>query len=107
MSNKINKHYRINKAILDEIQKKSGDKFGTEVSAIEYYLERGLCFEYIDSIESNYNKSLEKFMKELSYIKKLLEQLFSNKNFASNRSILKDEALLDFKKNLNNDKFVD
>ena len=106
MSNKISKHYRLDKDLIDQI-KKNSSRFGTEVKAVEYYLERGLYVEYIDTLEKDTKETLEKCIKDLTYIKKLLEQLFSNKNFASNRSVLKDEALLDFKKNLNNDKFVD
>ena len=42
---KIDRHYHISEDLLKEINNKSKDKFNTEVSAIEYYLKKGLEFE--------------------------------------------------------------
>lgn len=104
---KINKHYQISESILEELKDKSKDKFKNEISAIEYYLKVGLKYQEIKDTESVMLKDLNKCKNDITYVKKLLEQMFCNKKFACNRLIKDDEALKDFKKNLYRDKFYD
>lgn len=104
---KINKHYQISESILEELKDKSKDKFKSEISAIEYYLKAGLKYQEIKDTESVMLKDLNKCKNDITYVKKLLEQMFCNKKFACNRPTKDDEALKDFKKNLYRDKFYD
>jgi len=104
---KINKHYQISESILEDLKDKSKDKFKNEISAIEYYLKVGLKYQEIKDTESVMLKDLNRCKNDITYVKKLLEQMFCNKKFLCNRLPKDDEALKDFKKNLYRDKFYD
>lgn len=104
---RIDKHYQISKSLLEELKTVSKGNFKSEISAIEHYLKVGLKYQVIKDSESVMMKDINYCKNEISYIKKLLEQLFSNKKFACNRPIKDDEALRDFKKNLYKDNFYE
>lgn len=105
MIRKLDKHYKIREDLIKKIQKNSSGKFNTEIQAVEYYIEKGIEFEQVELFRDNLTSSLNYCIKEILYIKLLLEQLFANKNFASNREMKRDDSLRDFRENIYNEKF--
>jgi len=104
---KVDKHYRISKEIIDQIITLSKGKFTKEVSAIEYFLEKGIESVLKEKETDLLYKETKRNSKDIFYIKNLLEQMFCNKKFACNRKINDDEALKDFRNNLYKDKFYE
>jgi len=96
---RINKHYQLSSTLVEDLKRVSKGRFKNEVSAVEYYLNIGLKYQEIKDTESLMAKDIYTCKSEVMYVKKLLEQLFSNKKFVCNRAIKDDESLKDFKKN--------
>ena len=96
----INKHYQLSSSLVEDLKQLSKGRFKNEVSAVEYYLKIGLRYQELKDMDSLITKDLNYCKNEIFYIKKLLEQLFSNKKFVCNRKINDDESLKDFKKSL-------
>lgn len=95
---KIDKHYVISKNVIERLKRMSDGRFTTETKAVEYFLVMGM------NNFDNYNKeikifnTIEKTSGEIRYIKKLLKQLFVNKDFKVNKDINKDDMLKEFDK---------
>jgi len=104
---KVDKHYRISKDIIDQMIMLSKGKFTKEVSAIEFFLKKGIESVVKEKETDLLYKETKKNSKEIYYIKNLLEQMFCNKKFACNRKTNDDEALKDFRNNLYKDKFYE
>ena len=104
---KIDKHIQISKDLFLKLEDYRKGKFNTTISALEYYLEKGMMISEYYEVIDNIIKEVKYNNKKLSYIEKLLEQLFANKGFAVNIDKSKDFALNDFKKNINKDIFND
>lgn len=104
---KVDKHYRISKDIIDQIIALSNGKFPREVASIEYFLKKGIDSVVKEKSDDLLYKEVKRNSKDIYYIKNLLEQMFSNKKFACNRKINEDEALKEFRSNLYKDKFYE
>jgi len=106
-SKKVHKHYRISSELIEKINKQNNNRFSTETSALEYYLKKGLELEEQQNENINLMHSVQLCIKKITYIEKLLEQLFANKNFATNRNKSHDEALKEFRKRIFKDIYFD
>lgn len=104
--NKTNKHYAINNEIVNELSKRK-EKYNSETEALEYYLKLGMKSE--DKINDTEKAILEinACLKEVRYVKDLLEQLFTNMKYPKNKDVSKDDALKEFKKDLFKNKYND
>ena len=100
----LDKHYRISKDLIERIKKEKFEYFKCEVDCIEYYLEKGLMH---DKGMNEINNRLDKLTKDMIYLKKLLEQLFSNISFSENTNAQNNELLKEFKNSFINDKYFD
>ncbi len=106
-NNTVAKHYHLSKELSDELKSKMKGRFTTEIKAVEFYLKQGFIYdEAKDSLEE-ISKEINKCKNDVSFIKKLLIQLFVNKKFPLNRTIKDDEAYNNFIKNIYKDKYID
>lgn len=105
--NKVEKHYNLPKDLLDKIDNRSVGRFNNQTKAIEYYIKRGLEYEDYVNDKTNIEMEISKCSKDIKFLKKLIIQLFVNKNFAQNRKAIDDKAFQDFKDNILKDKYVD
>ena len=71
---------------------------------VEFYLEKGLMY---DKGINEINNRIDKLTKDMTYIKKLLEQLFSNISFSENIDTQNNELLKEFKNSFLKDKYFD
>ena len=101
---KVNKHYTLNKEILNELYQRK-ERYNSETEAVEHYLRLGMNIE--DNNNDNKLAILEinSCLKEIRYVKNLLEQLFTNMKYPQNKDVSKDDALKEFKKDLYKNKF--
>lgn len=107
MTNKkiyLDKHYRIPKEIFEKLQLESPTHLKKESDIFEYYLLRGLMY---DERYKEQDKINNKIIKEIQYIKYLLEQLFSNISFSENVDRKTNELLKEFKNSFVKDKYFE
>lgn len=105
--NKVNKHIQVSKDLYNKFLDKTNGVFETQTKGFEYFLEMGMNYDETRNKEEKLLYDLNYCIKEISYIKKLLEQLFVNKRFPDNQKINDDKCLKDFKKNIYKDDFND
>ena len=104
---KIDKHYRINKEIIDKINSQNDDRFKNEIDAVEFFISKGLEFDGYNNRLESIEKKIDSFIINNNYIKKLLIQMFVNKKFAINREVTEDEAFKLFNEAYNESKIID
>ena len=104
---KVNKHIQVSKDLYNKFLDKTNGVFETQTKGFEYFLEMGMNYDETRNKEEKLLYDLNYCIKEISYIKKLLEQLFVNKRFPDNQKINDDKCLKDFKKNIYKDDFND
>jgi len=107
MSSKVEKHYFLSKDLLSVIDSKSSGIFKTQTQAIEYYLKRGLEFDEYIKNDHDIEVGINKCSKDIKFLKKLIIQLFVNKNFAKNRAVKDDVAYKEFLNSILKDKYID
>lgn len=90
---KVDKHYKLDSELINEIAKKTKTKFSNQTEAIEYYLRLGLEYESKNNNQHTIESKLSNCQSEIIVIKRLLMQIFANSNFAKNESV-KDCNLL-------------
>ena len=104
---KVNKHIQVSKDLYNKFLDNTNGVFETQTKGFEYFLEMGMNYDETRNKEEKLLYDLNYCIKEISYIKKLLEQLFVNKRFPDNQKINDDKCLKDFKKNIYKDDFND
>ncbi len=100
----LDKHYRLSKDLIEKIKKEKHEYFKCEVDCVEFYLEKGLMY---DKGINEINNRIDKLTKDMTYIKKLLEQLFSNISFSENIDTQNNKLLKEFKNSFLKDKYFD
>ena len=105
--NKVNKHIELSKDLYNKFLNKINGIFETQTKGFEYFLEMGMNYDDSKNNDKKILYDLNYCIKEISYIKKLLEQLFANKRFPDNQKINTDKCLKDFKKSIYKDDFND
>lgn len=77
----VDKHYKISKNIIENLEKKTIGRFSTQTKAVEYFLKLG--FEYEDSKveKEKILLNLNQCLSEVRFIKKQVEQIFANFNW--------------------------
>ena len=104
---KVSKHYNLNYDIVNKIQRKSEGKYKSETEAVEHYLELGMHSEETNNSTDLAILEINACLKEVKYVKKLVEQLFTNMKYPKNKDVNKDDALKEFKKDLFKNKYND
>lgn len=106
MSKKIylDKHYRIPKELYERVQSESPNHLKKEADKFEYYLLRGLIYDERYKEQDKINNMI---IKDIQYIKSLLEQLFSNIAFNENNDVKKNILLREFKSKLKKDEYIE
>lgn len=105
--NKINKHFQMSKDLYNEFSNKIKGKFETQTKGFEYFLEMGMKYDDSKNREEKILYDLNYCIKEIKYIKKLMEQYMANKGFSSNKKINDDKCIIDFRNNYYKDDFND
>lgn len=106
-SKKIDNHVRMSKDIYDKLSERIEGNFEKKVDAIEYYLEMGMKYEDTKSTNEKILYDLNCCIKDIKYVKKLMEQYMANKGFPANKKINEDKCIIDFRKNIYRDDFND
>jgi len=101
---KISKHYTINKEIVNELSLRKGN-YNSETEAVEHYLKLGMNAEDKKNNTELAILEINACLKEIRYVKNLLEQLFTNMKYPKNKDVSKDDALKEFKKDIFKNKF--
>ena len=103
----INKHYKMSIDLLKKLEEKKPNHIKYEIDCIEYFLEKGMLYEEYHNELKNINENIKLLKKENMYIKRIIEQLFSNIAFTENVDIRKNDLLKEFKNNIYKDKYFD
>lgn len=101
---KISKHYHFSEETVNKIAK--SNPYKKESEYVEYLINKGLS---IETEKKEYDLLLEinKSLKEIGFIKRLLIQLFVNKGFKINKNSKEDESYQEFIKKLKKDNIYD